>query len=212
VLGDSAEHCEAGGYDHVLVAHHANHVPPARVTAVRSGGQVLLGLRGGLGAGHHALLHHQINTATGASELTGALLDRTATLLAQPGRAVPAQLGWAHSVPSGTRVWLLIPACVAAGLLVAGLELLARHRTPSRAIAVHAWGAAVALASMTGAVLVAGAPGFVLFVVPLFAVLLVWQGVTAAGLRVRAAPVWLVTLVGAMLLGWPLALTFPVTA
>ncbi|MCY7341341.1 MAG: hypothetical protein LH603_05675 [Pseudonocardia sp.] len=109
-------------------------------------------------------------------------------------------------------MWLLIPACVAAGLLVAGLALLARHRTPGRAIAVHARGAAVALASMTGAVLVAGAPGFVLFVVPLFAVLLVWQGVTAAGLRVRAAPVWLVTLVGAMLLGWPLAPTFPVTA
>jgi hypothetical protein len=57
-----------------------------------------------------------------------------------------------------------------------------------------------------------GAPSFVLFVAPLFAVLLVWQGVTAAVLRRRAAPVWSVAVVGGALLAWPLALSFPITA
>jgi len=88
VLGDSAEHCDPDGYDRVLVAHHVDHVPPAWVGAVRPGGQLLLGLRGGLGAGHHALLHQQTDAATGASELTGRFLDWTATL---PAHRHPAR-------------------------------------------------------------------------------------------------------------------------
>ncbi|MGH3564901.1 MAG: methyltransferase domain-containing protein [Pseudonocardia sp.] len=88
VLGDSVEDCDADGYDRVLVGHHVDTVPPAWVTAARPGGRLLLGLRGGLGAGHHALLHHQTNTATGATELSGRLLDWTATL---PGHRHPAR-------------------------------------------------------------------------------------------------------------------------
>lgn len=88
MLGDSAEHCDPDGYDRVLVAHHVDALPPAWVTAVRPGGRLLLGLRGSLGAGHHALLHHQINAATGAPELTGRFLDWTAAL---PDRRHPAR-------------------------------------------------------------------------------------------------------------------------
>lgn len=88
VLGDSAEHCDPDGYDRVLVAHHVDHVPPAWLGAVRPGGQVLVGLRGSLDAGHHALLHQQTDAATGASELSGRFLDWTATL---PAHRHPAR-------------------------------------------------------------------------------------------------------------------------
>jgi protein-L-isoaspartate O-methyltransferase len=36
VLGDSAGHCDRGGYDRVLVAHHMDHVPPAWATERRT--------------------------------------------------------------------------------------------------------------------------------------------------------------------------------
>ncbi len=146
--------------------------------------------------------------ATRAGQLVAAVV-LAASVLA--GFAVPAHLGWAHSVPSGVRWWLLAPAFLAGALLVAGLETLARDRTPGRAVLAHAWGAAVVVVGLAVAVL-AGAPSFVLFVVPLFAVLLAWQGVLAAALRARHAPLWLVGVVGGVLLAWPLALTFPVTA
>jgi dienelactone hydrolase len=133
------------------------------------------------------------------------------TALTVAGFAVPAHLGWAHSLPSGVRVGLLVPAFAAAALLTGGLEAWARGRGPARAAAVHAWGALAVVLGLVAAV-VAGAPSFVLFVAPLFAVLLVWQGVLAAALRARAAPLPAVAVVGGALLGWPLALTFPVTA
>jgi hypothetical protein len=124
------------------------------------------------------------------------------------GFAVPAQLGWAWATPAGTRLWLLLPAFTATALLVAGLEGVAgRH-----GVLGHAWAALVVVLGLTGAVFTGGAPSFVLFVAPLFAVLLVWQGVTAAVLRRRAAPVWSVAVVGGALLAWPLALSFPITA
>jgi hypothetical protein len=124
------------------------------------------------------------------------------------GFAVPAQLGWAWSTPAGTRLWLLLPAFAAAALLVAGMEAV----TGRRPVLGHAWAALGVVAGLTGAVLVGGAPSFVLFVAPLFAGLLVWQGVTAAVLRGRAAPVWSIAVIGGALLAWPLALTFPITA
>ncbi len=123
------------------------------------------------------------------------------------GFALPAQLGWAWATPAGTRLWLLLPAAAATALLVAGMEAVAgRHP-----VGGHAGAALTVVLGLTGAALVGGAPSFVLFVVPLFAVLLVWQGVTAAVLRGRAAPVWSIAVVGGALLAWPLALTFPVT-
>ncbi|MCO1655671.1 alpha/beta hydrolase family protein [Pseudonocardia humida] len=124
------------------------------------------------------------------------------------GFAVPAQLGWAWSTPAGTRLWLLLPAFAAGALLVAGLEAVAGRRP----VLGHAWAALVVVLGLTGAVLVGGAPSFVLFVAPLFAALLVWQARTAAVLRGAAMPVWSIAVVGGALLAWPLALTFPITA
>jgi pimeloyl-ACP methyl ester carboxylesterase len=128
------------------------------------------------------------------------------------GFAVPAHLGWAYSVPAGVRLWLLIPAFVAGSAVAAALEGVAAGRSPGRAALGHAWSALVLVSGLTGAALVGGAPGFVLFVAPLLAVLLAWQGVTAAALRRKATPRWLIAVVGGALLAWPLALTFPVTA
>jgi hypothetical protein len=124
------------------------------------------------------------------------------------GFAVPAQLGWAWSTPAGTRLWLLVPAFVATALLVAGIEAVAGRRR----ILGHAWAALLVVVGLVGAALVGGAPSFVLFVAPLFAGLLIWQGITAAVLRGRAVPVWSIAVVGGALLAWPLALTFPITA
>jgi len=124
------------------------------------------------------------------------------------GFAVPAQLGWAWATPAGTRLWLLLPAFAATALLVAGLEAV----TGRHPVLGHAWAGLVVVLGLTGAVLVGGAPSFVLFVVPLLAVLLVWQGATAAVLRSRAMPAWSIAAVGGALLAWPLALTFPITA
>jgi dienelactone hydrolase len=124
------------------------------------------------------------------------------------GFAVPAQLGWAWATPAGTRLWLLLPAFAATALLVAGIEAV----LPRRRILGHAWAALVVVLGLVGAAVAGGAPGFVLFVAPLFAVLLAWQGVTAAVLRGRMAPVWAIAVVGGALLAWPLVVTFPVTA
>ncbi|MFC4951064.1 methyltransferase domain-containing protein [Pseudonocardia sp. GCM10023141] len=91
VLGGSAEHADPRRYDRVLVSHHVDHVPPAWVTLVRPGGHLLLGLRGSLGAGRHALLHRNFNPATGTAELTGTFLDWTTPLPAyrRPARFRP---------------------------------------------------------------------------------------------------------------------------
>ncbi|WP_214401564.1 hypothetical protein [Pseudonocardia lacus] len=110
--------------------------------------------------------------------------------------------------PAPGRLWLLLPAFAATALLVAGLEAVAGRRP----VLGHAWAALVVVLGLAGAASVGGAPSFVLFVVPLFAVLLVWQGVTAAVLRGPAMPVWSPAVVGGALLAWPLALTFPITA
>jgi dienelactone hydrolase len=122
------------------------------------------------------------------------------------GFAIPAQLGWAWSTPAGPRLWLLLPAFVATAVLVAGIEVVGRRR-----ILGHAWAALLVVLGIAGAALVGGAPSFVLFVAPLFAGLLVWQGFIAAVLRGRGAPVWAVAVVGGALLAWPLALSFPIT-
>jgi hypothetical protein len=51
----------------------------------------------------------------------------------------------------------------------------------------------------------------VLLVVPLLAVLLVWQAVWAALLHRFSAPPWLIALVGSLVVAWPIATTLPVT-
>lgn len=118
--------------------------------------------------------------------------------------AVPLHLGLIHAVPVGARWWLLpvVIACVA--VLLLGAELLAAGSW-RRAALILATTAAVLLA----ATLAGRAPGFVLLVLPLLVVLLAWQAGWAALLRRRSAPAWIPALTGAVVVGWPIAVSLP---
>ncbi|SBT52878.1 alpha/beta fold hydrolase [Micromonospora auratinigra] len=118
--------------------------------------------------------------------------------------AVPLHLGFTSAAPVGARWWLvpLVILCCLAFLL--GAELVADGHGRRYAAA-----GGLAVLVLTGAAVLGLAPGFVLLVVPLFAALVAWQAAWAAVLRRRGAPWWLAPLVGAVLLGWPLATTLP---
>ncbi|MGI5324561.1 alpha/beta hydrolase [Actinomadura nitritigenes] len=124
--------------------------------------------------------------------------------------AVPAQMGWAHAVPLGPRVWALIPVAVCAMVFFAGIELLCDGYSARAAVLIHAWTAAGALAGLGLAAVLGLVSWLVLLVAPLIAGLLVWQGVQAAALRAVRAPVWVTALVGGVLLAWPIAVTMPI--
>lgn len=120
--------------------------------------------------------------------------------------ALPIHLGLTSARPVGARWWLL-PLVVGACLLfLLGVELVAAGRTWRRVLVV-----AVTVVVLSTAAVVGLAPGFVLLVVPLFAVLLGWYVGWAAVLRRYASPRWLSAVVGAALLGWPIATTLPLT-
>ncbi|MEH1165355.1 alpha/beta fold hydrolase [Micromonospora sp. CPCC 205539] len=120
--------------------------------------------------------------------------------------ALPIHLGLTSAVPVGARWWLL-PLVVAACLLfLLSVELVTGGRTGRHLLVV-----AVTVAVLTAAAVVGVAPGFVLLVVPLFAVLLGWQTAWAAVLRRYAGPRWLPALAGAVLVGWPIATTLPLS-
>jgi hypothetical protein len=120
--------------------------------------------------------------------------------------AVPLQLGLTHAVPVGARWWLL--AIVWAGfavLIFAGYRLAGGNTLGVLTVSAMIVGALTA-ASVAGLTY-----GFVLLVVPLLAVLLVFQAVWSAMLHRLAAPPWLIALVGSLIVAWPIATTLPVT-
>ncbi|MEH0981023.1 alpha/beta hydrolase [Micromonospora sp. CPCC 205556] len=118
--------------------------------------------------------------------------------------AVPMHLGLTSALPVGARWWLLPVVALGALVFLAGAE---------RATGGRSWWYAavggIAVLALTAAAVVGLAPGFVLLVVPLFAVLMGWQAAWAAVLRRSGAPRWLPALVGAALLAWPVATTLP---
>ncbi len=118
--------------------------------------------------------------------------------------AVPLQLGLTNAVPVGARWWLL--AVVWAGFAV--LAHAAECVTGGNSFGVLAV-SAVAVIAMTGAAIVGLASGFLLLVVPLFAVLLLWQAIWSAVLHRFSAPTWLISLVGSLLVAWPIATALP---
>ena len=97
----------------------------------------------------------------------------------------------------------MVAACL---LFLLGVELVAAGRTWRHLLVV-----AVTVVVLSVSAVVGLAPGFVLLVVPLFALLLGWHAVWAAVLRRYAAPPWLSAVVGAALLGWPIATTLPLS-
>jgi hypothetical protein len=119
--------------------------------------------------------------------------------------AVPTHLGLTHALPVGARWWLLL--LVWAGFAV--LAYAAERITAGNSFGVLAV-SAVAVVALTGAAVVGLTSGFVLLVVPLLAVLLAWQAAWSALLHRFATPAWLISLVGSLLVAWPIATALPV--
>jgi dienelactone hydrolase len=128
------------------------------------------------------------------------------TAYAVTAAAVPMHLGLTHAVPVGARWWLLpiVVGCVA--LLLVGSELLAGDTRWRQPLILAATAAAVLIATLAGL-----APRFVLLVLPLLVILFAWHAGWSAVLRRRSAPVWLPALVGATVVGWPIAMSLPLT-
>jgi dienelactone hydrolase len=120
--------------------------------------------------------------------------------------AVPLTLGLTHAVPVGARWWLLpiVIGCLA--VLLLGAELLAAGTRWRQPLIL-----ALTVVALLAATLVGRAPGFVLLVLPLLAVLFAWHAGWSALLRRRSAPRWLPAPVGAVLIGWPITTTLPLT-
>ena len=120
--------------------------------------------------------------------------------------AVPLHLGLTHAVPVGDRWWLL--AAVWAGFAV--LAYAAERVTAGNSFGVLAV-SAIAVIALTGAAITGLTSSFVLLIVPLLAVLLLGQAVWSALLHRFSAPAWLISLVGSLVVAWPLATALPVT-
>jgi dienelactone hydrolase len=118
--------------------------------------------------------------------------------------AIPLHLGVTHAVPGWPRWWLL--ALTVAGFAVFSYGLI---RLCGGGFWRTAAAFAIAVAVLTGAALTGLAPGFLLLVVPLFAVLLAWQAGWTAVLARLAAPPWLTAVVGAILPALPAAVAMP---
>ena len=119
--------------------------------------------------------------------------------------AVPTHLGLTHAVPVGARWWLL--PVVWAGFTV--LAYAAERLAGGNSIGVLAV-STIAVLALTGAAVAGLTDGFVVLVVPLLAVLLVFQAAWSAVLHRFSAPPWLIALVGSLLVTWPIATTLPV--
>jgi dienelactone hydrolase len=120
--------------------------------------------------------------------------------------AVPLTLGLTHAVPVGARWWLLpvVIGCLAGYLL--GAELLAAGTRWRQPLIL-----ALTAMALLAATLLGRAPGFVLLVLPLLVALFAWHAGWSALLRRRSAPQWLPALVGAVVIGWPVTTTLPLT-
>ncbi|MET7397086.1 alpha/beta fold hydrolase [Dactylosporangium sp. NPDC005572] len=121
--------------------------------------------------------------------------------------AVPIHLALTHALPVGDRWWLLPVVTLCCAVFLFGAE-----SASGGGVGRHALILALAAGGLLAAAVVGVAPGFVVLVVPLLVVLLAWQAVWAAVLRRRGAPDWLVALVGAVVLAWPLATALPLAA
>jgi hypothetical protein len=117
---------------------------------------------------------------------------------------VPTHLGLTHMVPVGARWWLLPVVIACLTLFLLGVELVAAGSVGRRTVVL----AATVVGVFAGTALGLG-PRFVLIVLPLLVVLFAWHGIWATALARRSTPAWLTAVVGAILIGWPIAATMP---
>ncbi|GAA2482192.1 alpha/beta hydrolase [Winogradskya humida] len=119
---------------------------------------------------------------------------------------VPLQLGVTHVVPTGIRWWLLLAVWAAFTLLTYATER-ATNGNVYAALAVSA----VTLLALTGAAITGLTSSFVLLVVPLLALLMLWQAAWSTLLNRAGASPWLTAAAGSLLLAWPIATALPIT-
>jgi hypothetical protein len=160
---------------------------------------------------------------TGAALLAVAYKDKTAPPAAKPRNpvrlalaflilcgyalsaiAIPLHLGITHAIPSWPRSWLLALTVAAFATFAYGLIRLCGGRFWLTAASFG-----ISVVVLTAAAVTGLAPGFLLLVVPLFAVLMAWQAGWTAVLTRLAAPAWLTAVVGAILPALPAAMTLP---
>ncbi|MEV6494402.1 alpha/beta fold hydrolase [Actinoplanes sp. NPDC051633] len=116
----------------------------------------------------------------------------------------PLQLGLTHAVPTGARWWLLAVVWAGFALLAyAGLRL-----TDDDAVAALIVSALCPIA-LAGAAIGGLTSTFLVLILPLLAVLLLWQSIWTEILRRCGAPRWLVAPVGSLIVAWPLAVALP---
>jgi hypothetical protein len=117
---------------------------------------------------------------------------------------IPLHLGLTNLIPAGPRWWLL-PIVVAAFTAFAWGNLrLSGARLDRQLIGAVSAVGALGIATMTGL-----APGFLLLVLPLLALLLLYQAVWIDVLRRFAVPAWLMALTGAILPAIPALASMP---
>jgi dienelactone hydrolase len=168
-------------------------------------GSYVVGFTATAGAGILAYARRRPSPPAGPSRRRVAVATPVLLGYAAATIAVPLHLGLTHTIPVGARWWLL--AVVWAGFAV--LAFAAERLTAGDSLGVLAV-SAVAVIGLTGAAAVGFTSGFVLLVVPLLGILLLWQAAWSAVLHRYSAPSWLISLVGSLIVAWPLATTLPV--
>ena len=119
--------------------------------------------------------------------------------------AIPVHLGLTHAVPVGARWWLLASVWAGFAVLAYAAERIANGNSFG-VLTVSA----VAVIGLTVAAVLGLTSSFLLLVVPLLAILLLWQAIWSAILQRFAAPAWLTALVGSLVVAWPIATALPV--
>jgi dienelactone hydrolase len=156
------------------------------------------------------LVYQRWRTVTATSAGSGGLRLAVATPVligyAAVTIAVPLQLGLTNAVPVGARWWLLPVVWAGFAVLAYAAERVAEGNSFG-VLAVSA----VAVVALACAAVVGLTSGFLLLVVPLLAILLLWQAIWSAVLHRFAAPAWLIALVGSLVVAWPIATALPVT-
>jgi dienelactone hydrolase len=121
--------------------------------------------------------------------------------------AVPLQLGLTNAVPVGARWWLLPVVWAGFALFAYGAERLAAGNSVGVLLA-----SAVVTVALTCAAIAGLTSTFVVLVVPLLAVLQIWQAAWSGLLHRFSAPSWLIALVGSLVVAWPLATALPLVS
>jgi len=145
---------------------------------------------------------HRATSHGGRARLAAATVLFTAYAVAAV--AVPLHLGLAHTAPAGPRWWLLAVVAAANVALLWTAELVSAGRGWRHAAVLAATVVALLAATVIGL-----APGFLLLVLSLLAVLLAWQAAWAAVLRRQGAPPWAAAVAGGLLVAWPIATSLP---